>query len=336
MAAERKKNLFLITNTTHLLNVKTYIETHPDADNYMVLNIRRFPGHVDFCEKVEQDPDIELLDVLYVDQKRKPPFHYLEIFSKIYKIKGIKRKHESFNKIFFSNYNSWIQHFILKQYEPEQTVLLSDGTGILSIAALRKEDKTIPFKGSKFFIDKVLGLSPVKNLHFYSPWNLDVASSDSVEVFKFKSSGSTTVNQEKIFFVGSPLVELGYLEKQNHISFLQRIKNQFENSEFFYFSHRREKNENLEDYKFFGKIVRDSIPFEERMEKEKELPGIIISYISSILINLPQVYPRVKFYYRSLDQNDLKLNANFKERYNELAENFSKMKRDNFKELKIR
>lgn len=336
MAPKREKNLFLITNNTHFLNVKTYIDTHPGAKNYVVLNIRRFPGHEEFCEKVEEDPDIELLDVLYVDQERKPPFHYIEIFSKIFRIKQLKKKHDFFEKIIFSNYNSWIQHFILKQYEPNQKVLLSDGTGILSIAALRKEDKTIPFKGSKFFIEKVLGLSPIKRLHFYSPWELDVASSDSVEVFKFKTSGASTVRKGKIFFVGSPLVELGYLEKQNHLDFLQRIKKQFENGDLFYFSHRREKNENLKDYKFFGKIIRDSMPFEERMEKEKELPEIVISYISSIFINLPQVYPKVKFYYRPLEDNDLKLNTNFKDRYNELAGNFKKMKRDNFKELELR
>lgn len=336
MATEREKNLFLITNTTHWLNVKTYIDTHPGAENYMVLTIRSFPGHAEFCKRIEDDPEIKLLDVIYVDQQKRPPFHYIDIFSKILKVKQIKRKSKAFDKVFFSNYNSWIQHYILKQYNPRQTILISDGTGIISIASLRKENKTIPFKGSKFFINNILGLSPIPNLHFYSPWNLDVASSDSVEVFHFKSSESSIINDNKIYFVGSPLVELGYLEKQNHINFLKRIKEQFEDSDFFYFSHRREKKENLEDYEFFGKIVRDSIPFEERMENEKELPGMVISYISSVLINLPQVYPQVKFYYRTLDKDDLQMNANFKDRYNELAENFEKMKRDNFQELKIR
>jgi hypothetical protein len=333
--ASRKKNLFLITNTTHLLNVKIYINTHPGAANYMVLNIRRFPGHEEFCEKIRQDPEIELLDVLFVDQERKAPFHYLEIFSKIFRIKEIKRKHRSFDKIFFSNYNSWIQHFVLKQYEPEQTVLLSDGTGILSIAALRKEDKTIPFKGSKFFINKILGLSPVDNLHFYSPWKLDVAPSDSVEVFNFKSSATIEIKKDKIYFVGSPLVELGYLEKDKHLAYLKMIRSRFPDGEFSYFSHRREKDENLREYEFFGKIVRDNIPFEERMEVQEELPGTVISYISSVLINLPQVYPKLEFCYLSLNEGDIPDGTKFKERYDMLEGNFKKMKRDNFKELKL-
>lgn len=336
MVAKREKNLFLITNTTHFLNVKTYIDTHPGAENYIVLTIRKFPGHADFYRRVKSDPQIKLLKVIYVDQKKKPPFHYIDIFSKILKVLQIKREHKFFDKVFFTNYNSWIQHYILKQYHPQQIILVSDGTGIISIASLRKKNKTIPFKGSKFFINKMLGLSPLENLHFYSPWNLDVAPSDSVEVFNFKTSSSSKVKEDKIYFVGSPLVELGYLDKENHLAYLKKIKKQFGSGKFYYFSHRREKDENLQQYKFFGEIVRDSLPFEERLEKEKELPGIIISYISSILINLPQVYPQVNFYYRSLDQNDLSLNTNFKERYNELAEIFKKMKRDNFKELKIR
>lgn len=331
-----QKNLFLITNTTHLLNVKTYIDTHPGAENYMVLTIRRFPGFEEFCRRIKNDPQIKLLDVIYVDQQKKPPFHYIDIFATILKAKRIKSKYQSFNKVFFSNYNSWIQHFIMKQYNPQKTILISDGTGIISIASLRKEDKSIPFKGSRFFIDKVLGLSPLENLHFYSPWKLDVAKSDSVEVFNFTSSGSSNVNERKIYFVGSPLVELGYHNKEKHLEYLRQIRARFGNGKFYYFSHRREKDENLQQYQFFGEIVRDKIPFEERMAQEEELPGVVISYISSVLINLPQVYPQVKFYYQSLDKNDLRWNTNFKKRYDELAENFKRMERNNFKELKIK
>jgi hypothetical protein len=331
----KRKNLFLITNTTHYLAVKTYIDTHPDADNFMVLNIRRFPGYKEFCKKIEQDPQIELIDVIFVDQNRKPPFHYLDIFGAMFQVKKISKKYPNFNRVFFSNYNSWVQHYVLKQYDPEETILISDGTGILSIAALRKDNKEIPFKGSKLFIDKVLGLSPVQNLVFYSPWELDVAATDSVEVFSFKSSSSSEIKQDKIYFVGSPLVELGYLSKEKHLAYLKGIKEQFENANCFYFSHRREKDENLKEYEFFGKIVRDDVPFEERMEIEEKLPGTVISYISSVLINLPQVYPQLKFYYLSLEEGDIPEGSTFKQRYEVLEQNFQKMKRDNFKELTI-
>lgn len=331
----KKRNLFLITNTTHYLTVKIFIDTHPVADNYMVLNIRRFPGYEDFCRSIEQDSQIKLVDVIYVDQQRKPPFHYLDIFSTVFKINAISKKYKSFDTVLFTNYNSWVQHYILKQYKPKKTILISDGTGILSIAALRKENKKIPFKGSKFFIDKVLGLSPVQNLVLYSPWKLDVAASDSVEVFSFKSSSSSKIKKNKIYFVGSPLVELGYLSKEKHLEFLKGIKEQFKDANCFYFSHRREKDKNLKEYEFFGKTVRDDVPFEERMEMEEELPGTVISYISSVLINLPQVYPQLKFYYITLEEGDIPEGINFKDRYDILEDNFKKMKRDNFKELKL-
>ena len=336
MATKREKNLFLITNTTHLLNVKTYIDTHADADNFMVLNIRRFPGYETFCDKIKQDPQIELIDIIFVDQNRKPPFHYLDIFGAMFQIKKVRKKYPHFDRIFFSNYNSWVQHYILSLYHPKKTVLISDGTGILSIAALRKENKKIPFKGSKFFIDKVLGLSPVQNLVLYSPWELDVAASDSVEVFNFRSSSSSKVKKNKIYFVGSPLVELGYLSREKHLKYLKGAKEQFKDANCFYFSHRREKDKNLKEYELFGKTVRDDVPFEERMAMEEELPGTVISYISSVLINLPQVYPQLKFYYINLEEGDIPEGTNFKDRYNDLEENFKKMKRDNFKELKIK
>lgn len=333
---QNRRRLFIIANTTHFLNVSTYIDSHPPAENFIVLTIRRFKGFKEFVEKVKTNPNLKLLKVIFVDQKNKPPFHYIDIFSTIGAVKWMALKQSSFDEILFTNYNSWIQHYILEQYKPIKIILISDGTGIFSVASLRKNKKDIPFEGSNFFINKVLALSPIQNITYYSPWKLDVSSSDAVEVFSFKSSASNLIRSNKIYFVGSPLIELGYLEKQTHINFLQKVKKQFKNSDFFYFSHRREKKENLKDYEFFGKIIRDNIPFEERMEKEEELPGIVISYISSILINLPQIYPQVKFYYRSLEKNDLDLDAEFKKRYKELAENFKNMKRDNFKELKFK
>lgn len=127
--------------------------------------------------------------------------------------------------------------------------------------------------------------------------DIEVANHDTIEVFQFKSSNNTSVDSKKIFFVGSPLVELGYIESETHISNLKNIKDQFQNCTFYYFSHRREQEKNLEKYRFFGEIKRDTIPFEERMEKEKKSPGVVISYMSSILINLPQVFPQIQFYF---------------------------------------
>jgi len=291
------KRLFIIANTTHYLNVNTYIESHEAGENYIVLTIRRFEGYKDFIKRVEANKNLKLFKIIFVEQKRKKPFHYIDIFKIIGETKWMRLKQNAFDEVFFTNYNSWVQHYILKQFNPEKVILISDGTGIFSITELRKKDISIPFDGNKVFVEKVLGLSSIKNLHIYSQVDIEVANHDTIEVFQFKSSNNTSVDSKKIFFVGSPLVELGYIESETHISNLKNIKDQFQNCTFYYFSHRREQEKNLEKYRFFGEIKRDTIPFEERMEKEKKSPGVVISYMSSILINLPQVFPQIQFYF---------------------------------------
>lgn len=131
----------------------------------------------------------------------------------------------------------------------------------------------------------------------------------------------------------SPLVELGYLDRETHISNLKKIKDQFEDCSFFYFSHRREKEKNLEKYCFFGEIKRDNIPFEERMERERKSPGVVISYMSSILINLPQVFPQIQFYYLQLNKNEIASDPEFDSRYENLEREFKKIDLPNFKAM---
>jgi len=159
------KRLFVIANTTHYLNVNTYVDSHETGENYIVLTIRRFEGYRDFIERVKTNSNLKLLKVIFVDQKKKKPFHYIDIFKIIGEIKWIRFSHSTFDEIFFTNYNSWVQHYILRQFHPRRIILISDGTGIFTIAELRKKDISIPFDGSKAFVEKVLGLTSIKNLH---------------------------------------------------------------------------------------------------------------------------------------------------------------------------
>jgi hypothetical protein len=327
------KRLFIIANTTHYLNVNKYIESHENGENFIVLTIRRFEGYQDFIQRVKTNANLKVLKIIFVDQKKKKPFHYIDIFKIIGDTKWMRLRHKTFDEVLFTNYNSWVQHYILKQYNPKKIILISDGTGVFSIAELRKNDLRIPFDGSKVFVEKVLGLSSIKNLHIYSQVDIEVASHDTIEVFKFNSSKNNIVDSKKVFFVGSPLVELGYLEIETHITNLKKIKDQFQDCTFYYFSHRREQEKNLEKYRFFGEIMRDNIPFEERMEKEKRSPGKVISYMSSILINLPQVFSKIQFYYLQLNKEEIASDPEFDSRYENLEREFKKIHLPNFKVL---
>lgn len=334
MVKPTEKRLFVLTNSTHYLNVKNYIEAHNEGENFVVLAVRPFKGLKELQAQIEGDPSLKLLQVIFVGEERNSKLlEYWDIFRRIYKVKRLKRDLRQIDKVLFTNYNSWLHHYIVGQYTKAEPVLISDGTAIFSVAQQRKKHKEIPFSGNNFFITRILDLQPIEHLHFYSQVKIDVADSDTQEIFRFKSSEGSRVNEDKVFFVGSPLVEAGYLDVEKNISYLKKVKEQFPGKQIFYFAHRREEMENLNRYDFFGEIVKDKIPFEDRMHKEEELPKHVVSFVSSVLINLPQVLPQVVFSYQELNTHDI-LDQEYKKRYSELMKVFRNNQTANFQEIK--
>ncbi len=332
--SEKEKRLFIISNSTHYLNVQTYIETHSPGENYLIYLNKYSKGYQEFILKLRKDQNIKLVEVISDDQKQKFPINKFQLISFFINIILLRSKFgREYNAVFISNYLSWKQHSILKQFRQEKIVLINDGTAIFKTIELRKLSKRINFPHINFLINKYFSSKTVENLHFYSPINLKVAEYDSLEIFNFKATKNSDVNIKKIYFVGSDLVELNFLKLEHHLDYLQQIKKLFANCQITYFAHRGEKDDFLEKYKFLGNVVRDSIPFEERMEKEKELPGYVVSYISSVLINLPQIYPQVNFSYYPLAINSIPEQSSFRNSYQTLLDHFESTNILNFESI---
>ncbi len=330
------KRLFIIANPTHILNVTNYIDKYPEGQHYAILTLTYFEGYEDFLISVEKENRLNILKIFFIDQTIKGLGYYTDILKKLITVKNIRNQHPFFDEICFTNYESWLQNYLLNHFRTNKLILISDGTAIFDIVDLRKMNRKIAFGGNKFFIENISKIKPIENLHFYSPVDIDVASYDSLEVFKFKASKTNIINSKKIYVIGGPLVEAGFIKPESNLNYLFNIKKLFKDSEVVYFAHRREKDENLKEYNFFNEVILDSIPFEKRLENENELPGIIITYISSILINLPQVYPQIKFYYIPLTQKDIPALSDFHKRYFNLKNNFEKIKCENLGEFKLK
>ena len=330
-----EQRLFIITNNTHYLNVRKYVASHKKGDNYILLLVTPFEGYSDLLEKIKGDQDLMFLEEIFSPKERRFPYHYLEIFKVIRRIKVLIARIGTFDEVFFTNYNSWIQHYVIRQYPRSRKVYISDGTAIFPIAERRKKDKTVPFKGNKFFANHILKLKPVPKLHFFTPIKLDLAEDDSLELFTYNNFSKAGVDENKIYFVGGPLVELGKLNESANLKHLESLRKFFSEQKIHYFAHRREKQHNLESYSFFDEVIKDDLSFEERMGAEKELPSKVISYVSSVLVNLAPVYPRVEFYYVEIQPQDIPAGNEFGLRYKALKKNFEKIEVDNLKELII-
>lgn len=331
-----ERRLFIISNSTHYLNVLTYIETHIVAENHLIFLNKFSPNYEGFVQKLMGDSNFKRLEVLSINQKLKFPLDHFYLIFFLLKTKWLKTRFGSaYDKLFISNYLSWQQHYILKQFEFNQLILINDGTAIFKTVDLRKKSRTINFSHLNFYVNKFLGSNTVEHLHFYSPISLDVSSYDSLETFNFSATEVTKVDVLKIYFVSSDLVELNFLKFDYHIKYLNQIKEVYPDADITYFAHRGENDELLKNYEFFGKVVRDSIPFEERLKIESVLPANIISYSSSILINLPQVYPQINFNYFPLNNMSIPKDSSFQDGYKTLFNYFEKMKFENFNIFKI-
>ena len=334
-----EKRLFIIKNRTHYLVAKNYVRTKPQGVNAVFLTIRKFKGYKEFANTIAEDPDFKLIKVLITDQSSAIK-KYAGIISTLLKVKEVASRSNYFDEIIFANYHTWMQHLIINQFRTKRKILLSDGTRILTVTELRKKSKSMhfrsaPFGGNNWINENIFNIKTIEHLHIYSPIKIEVAEGDTLEVFQFKASDSLKVDSNKIFFVGSPLVEIGYITQEQNLEYLKLLKEKFNSSEIYYFAHRREEEANLSKYQFLGRIIKNESPFEETLEGADNLPAVIISFQSSVLMNLPAVYPQIQFFYIPLKDEDIRANATFKNNYKTLVNIFEGMNETNFKQLEL-
>ncbi len=326
--------LFVITNNTHFQIIKNYIDNHPAGNNYLILTITPFENSNKFIKEISADKTFIYLGYVVNNQKHKFPRNYIDLIKNYIKIKNLKVDKFNFQQVIFSNYNSLLQHIILTESKILDPVLISDGVAIYKYSELRKKTSVAPLKGNKVFRSKILKIKTFEKILFYSPVDLSLAKHDKIEIFKYGRNLNYKIDGDKIYFVDSPLVERNFLRIENKIQYLKVLKNKFPNKEFVYFAHRRESEENLKKYEFFGEIRRDTVPFEERMKHEVNLPGMVISFISSILITLPSIYPDIEFSYLKLLKEDI-IDDNFEKQYFKLLNDFKLLNRNNLKPINL-
>ena len=333
MSLEKSNRLFVITNNTHFQIILNYIENHPVRNNYIILTITPFEGYKIFLEEVIGSK-LKLLGSFINNQVDKFPVNYYKLWKNYFGIKKLNLSHYCFEQVIFSNYDSLLQHIVLAETKIIKPVLISDGVAIFKILDLRTTTSEARLNSHSFFIKKVFKIKPFKQIHFFSPVDLPPPKNDTIEIFAYNKNINFEIVENLIYFVDSPLVERDFVNIEKKIQYLHCLKNKFPDKKFIYFAHRRERDENLIRYKFFGEIRKDSVPFEERLKIDKYLPKIIISFISSILINLPINYPNIEFRYLILEKDDI-IDRNFEMLYFNLLNNFKLIKSKNLKLLDL-
>lgn len=326
--------LFIIKNATHLEVLKIFLNLNGESVNYIILTLDRLSGNEKLIQTLKYDESLRLLKV-FILKSQSGYKEYFTVFNNIFEARILHKYANLFDEVIISNYKTWFQHFLLNKFNTNKIILLSDGLGLLEVPIMREKGKNLPFErlpfgGNKMISNYLLNLKPIDNLHYFSQVKMKIGDDDSIEIFKYPRGGKREVSLDKVYFIGSPLVELKYIDQSNYVSSLKQISNKYKSKRITYFSHRKEQDYNLESYKFLGKVNKNTKPFEKLLEEEETLPSVIISHISSVLVNLSPIYPEIQFKYIPITLDGIK-DPIFLKRYKTALEGFENIKEDNFK-----
>lgn len=207
----------------------------------------------------------------------------------IYNIVRVKRINFNNSVIVGNDINPFFR-FASKQNGLNEIVFIDDGSGTLSYS------KDNPYNGLKQFKNKLIyHLLSVKK-HEISP---TIYFTTFPKVFKnvlngtvihnnfgfLKNSFSESNNNGKIYFVGDPHVERGYLNIQQYLEILAVVNNYFD-EELVYVARANEELKKLEIINEFYNVRRNDVPLEYDIISSKSIPKAMVAFHSTVLFNM--------------------------------------------------
>lgn len=262
---------------------------------------------------------------------------YLKFLSIKFKIYQLKKAHQNFENIYFGSYLNQYHLSLLAEYEGKSNFfLLYDGLQIISIAHLRKDGNSHIQKHPPLM--RLLGFKrpKIKSLGYVSPIKLDVFHNDTIQLIK-----GTGVKSEKeydenlIFFIGQPLTNIGLLEEQFYINTLEKLNSHFKGKTMVYVSHPREGKHILEVISNFMLVTKNDTIFEEYYMYSKKFPYKVISFYSSVLLNLVYLKARSEIIAIKLPSSEIKIKS-AKQKIEAVYTYFEGISEKNFRLLDIK
>lgn len=192
--------------------------------------------------------------------------------------------------------------------------LIDDGIGTPLILRTPKFYRTQPTSILKFNIVKLLlfGLrvkitkstqSIIKSINkYYSIYKFESISIPILEISPF-SANNVKMKDDCIGYIGQPLVEYGMIEASYYKEHLEKIIKRF-NKPIEYYTDPSEKlivNNKIESLE----IADKNEPLESFIVNNG-MPTIIVSFVSSALLNLKLMCPEVEAYYCKIPNHDEK------------------------------
>ena len=301
------KNLFILSTPPHYYNLLQYIEQFDvvKKDSELVFFSSFFTTDDmidDFIENHINKNDWKSVRTIALWQTK---FEKIYLPSNLLKIFFFLKKlllfysFRSYNHLVVNQLDQLYSKFFYFFTSYQKVISLDEGNDVFRTIEDRYNKKK-----SNFFMPK--------KIIFFSSYNIKVQQPDTLvkcqNLYSKKIIKNRQINDNEIFFIGSPYIEDSLIKKSVYFSYLDIIKRDFENKKIKYFPHRRENPNNLiflkENYNF--SIQEIDLPIEFYFLRLEKSPKIILGFLTHALLGLKKLSNKdtlVRSYY--IDSNQL-------------------------------
>ncbi|UZH55519.1 hypothetical protein JRG66_01070 [Salinimicrobium tongyeongense] len=214
---------------------------------------------------------------------------YLKIVSIRWKIIKLKTKKSHYDKIYIGSYVNLIHLSVLGEYEDRSKLfLLYDGLQMVVNNFDRKQKEVESVMQFPHFFGLLRFKRPrILSLTFVTPLPLNVGPMDSIQYISSSISlDSKIAKKNVIHFLGQPLPAFDIVSTNFYLESLEKIKKLYRGSKIIYFPHPREEESILQDIAIIFEVRKQNRVYEDYYMNLEEVPGKIISFYSSVLVNL--------------------------------------------------
>lgn len=300
------KNLFILSTPPHYYNLLQYIEqfevVKKDSELVFFSSFFTTEDMIDnFIENHINKNDWKSVRKISLWQtkfeKIYSPSNLLKIFFFLKKLL-LFYSFRSYNHLVVNQLDQLYSKFFYFFTFYQKVISLDEGNDVF-----RAIEDRYNRKKSNFFMPR--------KIIFFSSYNIKVQQPDTLvkckNLYSKKIIKNRQINDNEIFFIGSPYIEDSLIKKSVYFSYLDIIRRDFENKKIKYFPHRRENHNNLiflkENYNF--SIQEIDLPIEFYFLRLEKSPKIILGFLTHALFGLKKLSNKdtlVRSYYINSNQ----------------------------------
>lgn len=281
-----EKNIFVISTPFQLISTLEAIYN---------LNLKGYKIYVLYdYSKVNKLQLKKTVDILNIDNIEyffdSNGNKYFYAYEKIRLIIKLLLQRNKINLIFLGNYTARLYRIIIKFFNHDQIYLLDDGVATLSIQ-------------NKFCQNDFYNLYTMFDLPVYQGQEIVTHNFQGLKSFFSQKNVEKT---DAVLVLGGKLSEVNIISSEYYTEILRKIKIKFSDKIIYYIPHRGEDYEKLSYIESnLGFIIKKIDYPVELIFLDGTLPTIIISFFSTALISLSEIYTDINICAVRLDYDKI-------------------------------